>query len=301
MSEKSEQPIIIKKIKKGGHGGHHGGAWKVAYADFVTAMMAFFLVMWILGLNDETRKRIASYVSDPGVFSFETGKRLPVDMLNNAPAQYEFKSGRGSKFQPSPAELSEDFNNLTPEQRAVFFTEIRDSAAVADSVAYMKVLVDKEQEILEKLETSLKEKPAFQDLLNSVEVKLTDEGLRIELLETSESVFFELGSARLTNDARAVLDLLADELIRLPNTINLEGHTDSRPFGQGNGYSNWELSADRANAARRYLERKGLGFQIRKVVGFADKQPRTPNNPFDPSNRRISILVAALTTDDVQQ
>ncbi len=294
MAEKKEEAIIIKKVKKGGHGGHHGGAWKVAYADFVTAMMAFFLVMWILGLSEETKKQMATYFNEPGIFDWETGKRLPVGMKNNAPSTYTYDPKVPSKFASEQKSNPYDaFSQLDSSEKQRFVQ------ALEDSVRIQKILVDKQEEIVRKLEAEFREKAELADILNSISIEMTPEGLRIELLETAESIFFELGSATMTPKAKEVLDILSGELIKLRNKLRIEGHTDGRSYGAGSEFTNWELSVARANAARRYLESKGLGYQVSKVIGFADKNPRTPDNPFDPSNRRISMLVETVQTDEL--
>ncbi len=275
MSEHNpEQPIIIKKKKKHGHGGHHGGAWKVAYADFVTAMMAFFLVMWILGLSDATKKGIAQFFKEPGVFSFTTGKGVPIDM----------------KFTPLPPRG--EGNN--PGAKSDIEVSVSDSAKIkiefAKDSTNMEELRSKIDEILKE---QVEEKPGIKKLLSSLKIELTEEGLRIEMLESDSTEFFQVGSSRPTKDAVDLIQKLAFELGTMPNFIEVEGHTDSRPYGKGRNYSNWELSNERANAVRRILEQSDKLWegQIVSVTGYADRKLRVPSNPFDTSNRRVSILV----------
>ncbi len=282
-----EQPIIIKKVKKGGHGGHHSSAWKVAYADFVTAMMAFFIVMWILASSEEVKQAVASYFQEPGAFNFLTGKRtVPVD-LNLIP---EPNKGKGK----GKGEFTISFYTQKPDtlKAEELFKAINDSIAAAKRV---EVTGEKLKEILEQ---ELARKPDLQDIISSIKIEMTNEGLRIELIETSESLFFEVGSSQLKREAVELLRKLALEIGKLPNNVEIEGHTDSRAYRSGARFSNWELSADRANAARRVLERSGLWEgQIVKVTGYADRKLRNPDNPFDVTNRRVSILIKQLSTD----
>jgi len=284
-----EQPIIIKKVKKGGHGGHHGGAWKVAYADFVTAMMAFFIVMWILASSEEVKQAVASYFQEPGAFNFLTGKRtVPVD-LNLYP---ERKKGEGEG--KGKGEFVISFQPTKPDtiKAEELFKALNDSISAAKRV---EVTGDN---IKKLLETELSAKPEIKDIISSIKIEMTKEGLRIELIETSESLFFEVGSSTLKREAVDLLRKLALEIGKLPNNVEIEGHTDSRAYRGKSLYTNWELSADRANSARRVLESSGLWQgQIVKVTGFADRKLRNPENPFDVTNRRVSILIKQMSTD----
>lgn len=292
MSEKREEPVIIKKIKKGGHGGHHGGAWKVAYADFVTAMMAFFLVMWILGLSESSKKSIASYFDKPGAFSFMTGKALPVGMESSGKANYKYENPPAGidnfteRGGPSDYEGNTRFANLDSAQRAELVEALRDSAVAA------KALEQRKEEVGKLLDSMISESPALQDLSESIKIRLDEEGLRIDLLETRENLFFSVGSSNLTKAAVELLKKLAAELGKTTNNLRVEGYTDSRPYSSAQGYSNWELSADRANAARRILETNGLwSGQVSSVTGYADRKLYNQENPFDVTNRRVSILL----------
>ncbi|MBS1537567.1 MAG: OmpA family protein [Bacteroidetes bacterium] len=280
-----EQPIIIKKRKKHAPHGHHGGAWKVAYADFVTAMMAFFLVMWILGLSQQSKKNMAQYFKDPGVFSFKTGKALPVD-LKMVTAKYDGTKGENSvdNYTEKGGEGSGSLSNKTSDSSKVqIMVESKQ-----DSTRITKL----EQKLSEQLKDLANGQPSLKDLLSSLKVEITNEGLRIEMVESKDNVFFQVGSANLTKEAVEILKRVAEEVGKMPNYVNIEGHTDSRPYGNGKGYSNWELSSDRANAARKILETNGLWEgQMASVSGYADRNLRSPENPFDVSNRRVSILV----------
>lgn len=235
----------VKKVK--GHGGHHGGAWKVAYADFVTAMMALFLVLWLVSQADvKLKEAIANYFKSPGVFSSMKGGILS-------------RSKNMSK-EPNP----------------------QDNEDALMSAAML-------------LRRKFQKSPEFDSVKDQVKIEVTDEGLRIQVIDKAEQVSFASGSADLTDSAKAILDEIARGICDLPNPIYLGGHTDRRVFPNGSTYTNWELSADRANAARRYLERSCVKpDQIRRVVGYADTDLLYPSDPFAPGNRRISITVASL-------
>jgi chemotaxis protein MotB len=249
MNNKPRPIIVIKK--KGGHGGHHGGAWKVAYADFVTAMMALFIVLWLLSSSEKVKKAVAGYFNDPK----GTGTQLGTTV-----------SGTGEGETPS--------------------------------------LIDKKiLELKEKLEKEIQASKALQKLAKQIEITITSEGLRIELIEDKNGTFYQSGSAQLSKDGQELLLLLATELKTLPNTLLIEGHTDSMQYSSDKSYSNWELSADRANSARRLLQADGVrSNQVTQVRGYADQMPRSGKKPDDPANRRITLLVgntvqSALPTD----
>jgi chemotaxis protein MotB len=232
------QPIIVIK-KKGGHGGHHGGAWKVAYADFVTAMMSLFIVLWLMGSSERVKKAVAGYFNDPK----GTANLLGTTMSGNGVA-------------------------VTVQEN------------------------NKMQKLKEKLEEEIKAKQELEKLAKQIEITITAEGLRIELLEGKNGTFYQSGSARLSDSGQSLVALLAAELKTLPNELLIEGHTDATQYSTDTNYSNWELSADRANSARRLLQQDGVrSNQVTQVRGYADQFLRVKNNPYDPSNRRISILV----------
>ena len=231
------RPIIIVK-KKGGHGGHHGGAWKVAYADFVTAMMALFIVLWLLNTRKQVQEAVAGYFKDPT----GSGKKMGTTV-----------SGSGENF-----------------------------VLTRDNMPKLK----------EQLQQTIRQMNDFDKLKSQIEMTVTAEGLRIELMETATGTFFDSGSSELNRDGSELLSKLAEELGKLPNKLSIEGHTDSKPYAGSGTYGNWELSADRANAARRLMQGSGIGGdQVTQVRGFADQRLRKPENPLDPSNRRISVIV----------
>jgi chemotaxis protein MotB len=246
-----QQPVIIIKKKAHGKHGHHGGAWKVAYADFVTAMMAFFLVMWIVAQSEEVKAGVAGYFRDPGAFT--TG-------------------GRGV--------LPGSENGTTGGGQPMGMTDLEAAKSLLEQAA-------------EEIRRALAALPEFEHLKDQVEITLTDEGLRIELREAPDDGFFDSGSATVKPSTVAMLRVIATQLGELPNKVAVEGHTDSLPYSAESGvYTNWELSADRANAARRILESSGTKHgQIEAVRGFADTRLRKPDQPLDAGNRRISIVV----------
>ncbi len=240
MAAKTQPVLVIRK--KGGHRGHHGGAWKVAYADFVTAMMALFIVLWLMSQSEKVKKAVAGYFQDP---------RGTASLLGTT------MSGNGEV-----ATVDQDAN----KQRL--------------------------QKLKEKLEQEIQARKDLQKLSKQIEITITPEGLRIELLEGKNGTFYQSGSAQLSPSGQELLALLASELKTLPNKLLIEGHTDAAQYSKDANYSNWELSADRANAARRLMQQSGVrDDQVTQVRGFADQMLRVPANPHDPSNRRITILV----------
>lgn len=254
-SKGQQSIIIVKKIKKS-HGGHHGGAWKVAYADFVTALMAFFLVMWLVSQSDTVKESIQMYFQDPA--SFMKGKGG--GMLKGG--------GKTAITTVGEAELA---IRLKKERQALL--------NVAKNI----------REAIEKI-------PELAGLKDQIDIEITPEGLRIQLIDSDEkndANFFDIGSARLKPGAALLLAAIAHEVGRMPNYIVVEGHTDSRGYSGSNfGYSNWELSVDRANSARKLLESAGLSYgQIVEIRGNADRRPRIPGNSADPRNRRVVIIL----------
>jgi chemotaxis protein MotB len=236
-------PIIIIK-KKGGHGGHHGGAWKVAYADFVTAMMALFIVLWLMNSSQKIQVAVGGYFKDPSGTAKKVGTGL---------------AGTGENLQLAKQDM-----------------------------AKLKV----------ELQKSIQSITDLDKLKKNIEMTVTAEGLRIELLESEKGTFFDSGSSALNKSGQEMLALLAAELGKVPNHVSVEGHTDAKAFTGKRSYSNWELSSDRANAARRLMQQSGLrADQVSQVRGFADQRLRNSKDAMDPSNRRISIIVQYVSSN----
>ncbi len=234
-----DQIIIIKK--KGGHAGHHGGAWKVAYADFVTAMMALFIVLWLMNSSKPVQEAVGGYFRDPNGRASEAG---------TAPR------GAGTGAPTKKDDMPKLKNDLTK---------------------------------------ALEQLASFERLKKQIEMTITPEGLRIELLEDAKGTFFENGKAEPTLQLQELLKVLSAETGKLPNSVSIEGHTDAKPFSTNYAYSNWELSTDRANTARRLMEGSGLRpHQVVQVRGYADQNLRKPLQPDDASNRRVTVVVQYL-------
>jgi chemotaxis protein MotB len=255
--EKKDQPIIVVK-KNVKHGGHHGGAWKVAYADFVTAMMAFFLVMWLVTQSDAVKQAVAGYFNDPAHFSENYKKSI-------------MKGGSGLMKNESPTEIKQ-----TPPQPQS--DEEKNRKEMEDLAARLRKAID--------------DMPGMNVLRKYVDMEVTHEGLRIQLIEGSDESFFKPGSSLLSLKGELILKVIAMELKKLPNSLVIEGHTDAVDLGNSEDYTNFELSSDRANAARRVMTDGGLRKdQVYQVRGYAANKPRIRDNPSDPRNRRITILV----------
>ena len=259
MAKGGGKVIIVKKIKKAGHG-HHGGSWKVAYADFVTAMMAFFMVMWILGMDVETKKAVEGYFSSP----------------------VGFKKGYSSGSSP----LSSGSSPAAVKRESI-------------QMALRQVQEKRFLAVQENLRSRIDSMALVGKLRAKVEVTVSRAGLRIELIEDEHGdTFFPISSAVMTEQGHLALNAIAQDLVNLENPVVIEGHTDAARYASAS-YTNWELSADRANAARRILETDGLKTdRIVEVTGLADKQLRYPTEPLNPSNRRISILLPFLNPPD---
>ena len=265
----ADQPLIIKRIKKKGGHGHHGGAWKIAYADFVTAMMAFFLLMWLLGFtDDEKRKGISEYFENPLRVSMAGGQSV----------------GEQTRLIPGGGD------DLTRREGEVFRGELPPS----DLQEYLDALDRVElEELRERIEEAIDSIETLSRFREQLLLEMTDEGLRIQIIDLENRPMFELGSARLQPHASEILSELVELLNTVGNRVSITGHTDATPFAAGEaGYSNWELSNDRANAARRAMVGSGLeAHKIMRIVGLASSVPLDSEDPFSPINRRVSILV----------
>ncbi|MGZ8918892.1 MAG: flagellar motor protein MotB [Methylobacter sp.] len=253
----AEQPVIIKKIIKKGHAGHHGGAWKLAYADFVTAMMAFFLLMWLLATTDEqTRAGISEYFQDP----------YKATLINNG---------------------------QTPSLKEITPADIDKQAEKKDQIQLEK--------LKKKIQDMIDENPELSKVKEQIKLDTTPEGLRIQIVDNKNLPMFKSASSKPELQIQLILKALAPVINQLPNKISINGHTDARPFpANGSGYSNWELSSDRANAARYELNQGGLEEEkILRVTGLSDSIPYNPGDAQDPMNRRISIIVMNKKTEQL--
>ncbi|WP_137938350.1 flagellar motor protein MotB [Chitinivorax sp. B] len=277
MSDDSQRPIIVKKIKKGG-GGHHGGAWKIAYADFVTAMMAFFLLMWLLGSTSKgDLKGIADYFKNP----------LKVAMSGGS------GSGDATSLVPGGGE------DLSRSAGQVKRGDLPRHRALNVNIDRAKREAQMLQDLKQRVEKMVEKNDSLKQFKNQLLIDMTAEGLRIQIVDEKNRPMFDSGSAEMKPYARAILREIANLLNEVPNRISLSGHTDATPFSGGErGYSNWELSADRSNASRRELIAGGIkDDKIIRVVGLAAATPFDTEDLFNPINRRISITVLNAETE----
>ncbi|MEO7851488.1 MAG: flagellar motor protein MotB [Rubrivivax sp.] len=280
---KKLQPIIIKRIKKGGHG-HHGGAWKIAYADFVTAMMAFFLLMWLLGSTSEgDKKGLADYFATP----------LKIALLNGGSgagdASHVIKGG-GQDLTRSTGQVKR--GDIEAKRKTVNLQALKAEQQRAEKARL--------EELKKKVEQKIAASPKLAALSSQIRLDMTRDGLRIQIVDENGRPMFASGSAVLQPYMRELLREIGAVLGEVPNRLTLEGHTDAAPFvGGGLGYSNWELSADRANASRRELMAGGLPTdRMLRVQGLADSALLQVKDPTHPMNRRISIIVMNREAED---
>ncbi|MBD8871390.1 flagellar motor protein MotB [Rhodanobacter sp. DHB23] len=271
--------IIIKRVKKRGHG-HHGGAWKVAYADFVTAMMAFFLVMWIIGVGTRQQKAaISEYFRNPSATPGNATLAPPGQMGPGGASDSMIQLGGAMDLSHGPGKDHHNGPVGTPSQ-----AEIEKRASELDR-AHL-------QELKDELNAAIQNSQALAPFKDQLLLDITPEGLRIQIVDKLNRPMFDLGSARLKDYTQVILGDLAKFINRVPNHISITGHTDDASYDSNDGYSNWELSTDRANAARRALIAGGLlDDKVSRVVGLAASVPLDKANPGDPVNRRISIIV----------
>ena len=280
---KKLQPIIVKKIKKGGHG-HHGGAWKIAYADFVTAMMAFFLLMWLLGSTTEgDKKGIADFFNAPLKISLLGGGSGSGDsshVLRGGGTDLSRTNGQVKAGDIEAPRKSVQLKALKAEQR--------------------RAEIQKLESLKKRVEDVLASNAKLAALKSQIRLDMTPDGLRIQIVDEQNRPMFDSGSAVVKPYMRELLREIGQVLVEVPNRLTLEGHTDAKPFGGGDrGYSNWELSSDRANASRRELLAGGLpDDRVLRVQGLASSSLFDRNAPESPSNRRISIIVMNRDAED---
>ena len=268
----NNQPIIIKRVKRFGDG-HHGGAWKIAFADFATAMMAFFLVLWLLSTaTPEQKIAIAGYFKDPIGFS-ESGTPYIIDL------------GGSPQLAPEKTINPEVKSEPTPDTRLQLGQ---------DKVESMAEQVERErlELLLQELQNKVEENPQLQKFKDQILFEITQDGLRIQIMDAENRPMFDLGSARLQPYFEDILLAMADTIKAVPNKISISGHTDAKPYAGTGDFGNWELSANRANAARRALVAGGYpDTQVARVVGYASSSLFDRANPLNPVNRRIDIIV----------
>ena len=280
---KKLQPIIVKRIKKGGHAAH-GGAWKIAYADFVTAMMAFFLLMWLLGSTTEgDKKGIADYFASPLKLSLLASGSGAGDASHVVKGGGEDLTRQAGQVKRGEVEAQRKTINL----RALKAEQVRAEKA-------------KLEELKEKVEAKVAANPTLATLASQIKLDMVRDGLRIQIVDELERPMFDSGSAVVKPYMKTLLREIGSVLAEVPNHLTLEGHTDAQPFGGGDrGYSNWELSADRANASRRELMTGDLPEnRLLRVQGLAASSPFDRKDPLSPANRRISIIVMNREAED---
>ena len=280
---KKLQPIIIKRVKKGGHGAH-GGAWKIAYADFVTAMMAFFLLMWLLGSTTEgDKKGIADYFQSP----------LKVALLSGGSGSGDSShviKGGGTDLSRSGGQVKR--GDVDKSRSTINLAAMKAEQAQAEAA--------KLEAVREQVKRVIDNHPKLSNMKSQILLDMTKDGLRIQIVDDQNRPMFDSGSAVVKPYMRELLREIGNVLNDVPNRLTLEGHTDATPFGNGaHGYSNWELSADRANASRRELLAGGLPDErVLRVQGLASSTPFDKDDPQSPSNRRISIIVMNREAED---
>ena len=282
-----ERPIIIIRKKRKGHAAHHGGAWKVAYADFVTAMMAFFLVMWLLTQADlKLRSQVAQYFRDPGI------------LAGGAVINPESNAAKNGNPQSIDKDLMIVQGNSEDKLRTGPLT-------MAEGVAGLRgrgpeeALAHEEEEALEgqakavqaEIAKAATEDPTLKQFKDQVLVQVTDAGLSIQVVDKGRQLLFDLSSAELKPPLVAILQRIAAVLGKLKNPVQIGGHTDGRPYANEHAMSNWDLAFQRANSARKVMDASGLRpRQVTRVVSYADSQPLVPENPLADENRRLSVL-----------
>ena len=276
-NEPEPRPIIVKKIIVEAHAGHHGGAWKVAYADFVTAMMAFFLLMWLLGATTEKqRKALADYFT-PTMVVLKSGSAGATGLLGG-------DSITGKENYPT-----------TGGQGNMAITIPRDASGTKDEGGRMKKAADRQkfEKIKQQIEARIAANKAMIKLKKNIRFTETREGLRIDLIDEADFAMFAMATDRLLPQARALIGEVAKVLQSMPNDVIVRGHTDSLPYAAGRTMNNWLLSSARAEATRKALADSGLGNnRFAKIEGVADREPYLAGNIYDPRNRRMSIVLA---------
>ena len=282
------KPVVIKKVKKVIGGGHHGGAWKVAYADFVTAMMAFFLLMWLINTTSPEQKRgIADYFAPASVSRSSQGSD---GLLGGTAFQDD-----GARASGSNRQIDEELASENPRAKADAAQHAETQAGIPSEAALAEAMSKRETAKFASAEASLRQAlqdlPDYAELSKNIIIEQNDDGLNIQLVDQEGRAMFSGSSAEPLPRTQHLLNTVAKVIEQLPNRISISGHTDTTAPSRS-GYSNWDLSADRANAARRILEKAGVeGDRIFQVAGKGDREPLYPDDPDLPANRRISITL----------
>ncbi|MFQ6017004.1 MAG: flagellar motor protein MotB [Kiloniellaceae bacterium] len=302
--------VIIRRVKKGGHDAHHGGAWKVAYADFVTAMMSFFLLLWLLQATTEEQKLgIADYFAPASVSRAKSGSgglmggrtftkegesphdQSPVGVMIELATQPPDWDDTGDPAELPATEEADGDAPAAPSPEQVEETALEEFLARREAQQFAAA----EQALRQAIESV----PELNTLANNLIIDQTSEGMRIQIVDEAGEPMFPLGSAEMYDHTRKLLALVVGAVHRLPQRIAIKGHTDATPYVSAKGYSNWELSTDRANSSRRALVDAGLSPErIASVVGRADQEHLDEDDPYSPRNRRISIILLRETSQE---
>ncbi|MDF2366501.1 flagellar motor protein MotB [Sneathiella sp.] len=279
-------PIIVKKVKKGGHG-HHGGAWKVAYADFVTAMMAFFLLLWLLNVTTtEQKEGLADYFAPTAASLSQSGAG---GLMGGTSMQTEGAQISNLGVPSAVSSISPPDNGRKGESEDARKTREMEEAELLEKLRKIEEMSF--EQARDQIRQAINKNPELSGLKDHVIIDMTPEGLRIQIVDQFNESMFESGSSNITPRIRALVGQIAQSIEELPNSLSISGHTDSASFNGGD-YTNWELSSDRANASRRALLDAGLApDRIEKVAGRADMDPLIADDPSNPGNRRISIVL----------
>ncbi len=284
MAGKDEKPtIIVRRVKKIQGGGHHGGSWKVAYADFVTAMMAFFLVMWLVGaLTTKQREAVSDYFKNPSPIAGNSPAPAPgmngpggaSNSMIKLGGTMDLPKGPGAEFTRNPADQPTDAEKRRQDQQRL-------------------------EQLMQELKEAIDKSQALEPFKDQLLLDITPEGLRIQIVDQQNRPMFDLGSAKLMPYTEGILHEIAGFVNRVPNRVSIAGHTDTANYAKSIGYGNWELSADRANAARRALLEGGMDAgKVARVVGFGAAVLFDKQNPLNPINRRISIVVMTKAAEE---
>jgi len=296
VADAGDQPIIIKRVKKGGGHGHHGGAWKVAYADFVTAMMAFFLLLWLLNsVTQEQLEGISNYFAPVSTSDSTSGSG---DILGGTVIGDE----GALQGQSIPQSVSVELPQPGPPGEGL---DEEDSEAEPTEEDLDERIREREEQQFQEAEDTLRraiaEDPDLQGLVNSLMIDNSQEGLRIQILDQEGVAMFPRGSSIMNEQMRRVLTLVSRVIEKMPQDVSISGHTDATRYIDDRGYTNWELSADRANAARRALIDLGVpDTRVARVVGMADREPLLADQPEAPANRRLSVVLLRGTGQQVE-